>query len=179
VKLKDSCRSPLAKHPSLPPNAQSQAVSCEEYKLGHETTTDAPRRTLLYVEDNPANLKLIEDLIALFPDVEMLAAVNGTLGNQLARAAQPQVILMHINRPGISGVKTLKIPRQDANTAHIPVIALSADAIPREISKTAGTGFFRHLTKPIKIKEFMDTLNAALIFAEQRLPGALNTRQRP
>jgi hypothetical protein len=48
-------------------------VSCEEYKLGHETTTDAPRRTLLYVEDNPANLKLIEGLIAVFPDVEMLA----------------------------------------------------------------------------------------------------------
>jgi CheY-like chemotaxis protein len=173
VKLKDSCKSPLAKnHPNLPPNAESKAASGDGFNHGHETTTDAPRRTLLYVEDNPANLKLIEDLIALFPEVEMIAAVNGTLGIQIARATQPQVILMHINRPGISGVKTLTILREDPKTAHIPVIALSANVIPREISKSSGTGFFRHLTKPVKINEFIDTLNAALKFAEPRMPEA-------
>jgi CheY-like chemotaxis protein len=161
----------------LPPEIQGQAVARDEHMPGRHPTAGTPRHTLLYVEDNPANLKMVEELVALFPDVEMLVAVNGTLGIQLARAAQPQVILMHINRPGIGGIKALKILRRDANTAHIPVIALSANTMPREIAKSAEAGFFRHLTKPIKIREFLDTLSEALRFAEKRLPSAQNARQ--
>jgi PAS domain S-box-containing protein len=132
-----------------------------------EAPTDAPRRTLLYVEDNPANLELVEELIGRFPDMGLRTAVNGTLGIELARATLPQVILMDINLPGISGIKALKILRDDPATAHIPVIALSANAMPRDIEKGLEAGFFRYLTKPIKIKDFMDTLNAALDFAEK------------
>jgi CheY-like chemotaxis protein len=95
-----------------------------------------------------------------------VTAVNGTLGIELARANQPQVILMDINLPGISGIKALKILRDDPATAHIPVIALSANAMPRDIEKGLEAGFFRYLTKPIKIKETMETLNEALEFAE-------------
>jgi hypothetical protein len=73
----------------------------------------APRRTLLYVEDNPANMKLVEQLIARCPDMRLVTAVNGTLGIELARATQPQVILMDINLPGISGIEALKILRED------------------------------------------------------------------
>jgi PAS domain S-box-containing protein len=148
-------------------------------KVRREAPAGAVRRTLLYVEDNPANLKLVEELIALFPDIELLAAVNGTLGIELARAAQPQVILMDINLPGISGIKTLKIMREDAKTAHIPVIALSANAVPGNIAESLGAGFFRYLTKPIKIKDLIDTLDAALEFADKRFPGAQNARQMP
>jgi signal transduction histidine kinase/AmiR/NasT family two-component response regulator len=126
----------------------------------------APLRTLLYVEDNPANMELVEQLIARCPDIRMMTAVNGTLGIEIARATQPQVILMDINLPGISGIKALKILRADPATAHIPVIALSANAMPRDITKGLEAGFFRYLTKPIKIKEFMDTLDAALEIAE-------------
>jgi hypothetical protein len=68
----------------------------------------APLRTLLYVEDNPANMELVEQLIARCPDIRLLTAVNGTLGIELARTAQPTVILMDINLPGISGIKALK-----------------------------------------------------------------------
>jgi CheY-like chemotaxis protein/anti-sigma regulatory factor (Ser/Thr protein kinase) len=128
----------------------------------------APQRTLLYVEDNPANMKLVEKLIARCPDIRLLTAVNGTLGIELARATQPQVILMDVNLPGISGIEALKILREDPVTAHIPVMALSANAMPRDIAKGLELGFFRYLTKPIKVKEFMDTLNAALEFAEKR-----------
>ena len=128
---------------------------------------DAPLRTLLYVEDNPANMQLVEQLIARCPDLRLVTAVNGTLGIELARATQPQVILMDINLPGISGIKALKILREDPATAHIPVIALSANAMPRDIAKGLEAGFFRYLTKPIKIKEFMDTLNAALEHAQK------------
>jgi PAS domain S-box-containing protein len=126
----------------------------------------APQRTLLYVEDNPANMELVEQLIARRPDIRLLTAVNGTLGIEVARATRPQVILMDINLPGISGIEALKILREDPATAHIPVVALSANAMPRDIAKAMAAGFFRYLTKPIKVKEFMDTLNAALEFAE-------------
>ncbi|HTB20883.1 MAG TPA: PAS domain S-box protein, partial [Bryobacteraceae bacterium] len=126
----------------------------------------APLRTLLYVEDNPANLKLVEQLIARRPDMRLLVAGDGDLGIQLARAHQPEVILMDINLPGISGIEALKILREDGATAHIPVVALSANAMPRDIEKGLLAGFFRYLTKPIKVPEFMNTLDEALKFAE-------------
>jgi PAS domain S-box-containing protein len=127
----------------------------------------APLRTLLYVEDNPANLMLIEQLVARRPDMRLLSARDGDLGIQLARANQPEVILMDINLPGISGIEALKILREDPATAHIPVVALSANAMPRDIEKGLEAGFFRYLTKPIKVNEFMHTLDAALEFARQ------------
>jgi CheY-like chemotaxis protein len=129
----------------------------------------APLRTLLYVEDNPANLKLIEQLIARRPDMRLLTATDGNLGIQLARAHQPEVILMDINLPGISGLEALKILHEDPVTAHIPVVALSANAMPRDVEKGLQAGFFRYLTKPIRVDEFMDTLDVALKFAGQEV----------
>ena len=126
------------------------------------------RQTLLYVEDNPANMKLVEQLIARFPNLRLLTAVNGTLGINLARSTQPKVILMDINLPGISGIEALKVLREDPATAHIPVIALSANAMPRDIKRGLELGFFRYITKPIKVKEFMDTLNLALEYAVEK-----------
>jgi PAS domain S-box-containing protein len=122
----------------------------------------APLRTLLYVEDNPANLKLVEQLIARRPTMRLLSAVDGNIGIQLARANQPEVILMDINLPGISGIEALKILRADPATAHIPVVALSANAMPRDIEKGLEAGFVSYLTKPIKVKEFMEALDTAL-----------------
>jgi CheY-like chemotaxis protein len=136
---------------------------------GPPVLTGARPRTLLYVEDNPANMKLVEQLIARRPDMRLLTAVNGTLGIEVARTTQPTVILMDINLPGISGVEALKVLRVDPATAHIPVVALSANAMPRDIQMGLDAGFFRYLTKPIKVKEFMDTLNTALRFAEEEL----------
>ena len=126
-----------------------------------------PLRTLLYVEDNPANLKLIEQLIARRKDMRLLTARDGDLGIQLARDNQPEVILMDINLPGISGIEALRILRADPATAHIPIVALSANAMPRDIEKGLQAGFFRYLTKPIKVDEFMQTLDEVLEFARQ------------
>jgi PAS domain S-box-containing protein len=127
----------------------------------------AALRTLLYVEDNPANLKLIEQLIARRPDMRLLSATDGNRGIQLARANQPEVILMDINLPGISGIEALRILRDDPATARIPVVALSANAMPRDIEKGLQAGFFRYLTKPIRVNEFMQTLDAVMEFARQ------------
>ncbi len=133
-----------------------------EAALAHAET--APR-TLLYVEDNPANLSLVEQLIARRADLRLLTAIDGHLGIQLARTYQPDVILMDINLPGISGYGCLKILQEDPATKHIPVLALSANAVPRDIEKGIEAGFFRYLTKPIKVQEFMDALDLALHFA--------------
>jgi signal transduction histidine kinase/ActR/RegA family two-component response regulator len=126
---------------------------------------DAGLRTLLYVEDNPANLSLVEQLVARCSDMRLLSAQDGVLGVQIARDSLPDVILMDINLRGLSGLDALKLLRDDPLTAHIPVVALSANAMPHDIKKGLEAGFFRYLTKPINVNEFMDTLNVALEFA--------------
>ena len=131
-----------------------------------QVQADVQLSTLLYIEDNPANLMLVEDLIARRPDIRLLSARDGNRGIEIARASRPDIILMDINLPGISGIQALKILRADPATAHIPVVALSANAIPRDIEKGLAAGFFRYLTKPIKVNEFMDTLDVALKFAK-------------
>jgi CheY-like chemotaxis protein len=115
---------------------------------------------------------LIEDLIARRPDIRLLSARDGHRGIEIARASRPDVILMDINLPGISGIEALRILAEDPTTAHIPVIALSANAIPRDIEKGLEAGFFRYLTKPIKINEFMETLDVAMKFAKAQLARA-------
>jgi signal transduction histidine kinase/ActR/RegA family two-component response regulator len=125
-------------------------------------------RTLLYIEDNPANMMLVEDLVARRPDIRLLSAADGNHGVEIARASLPDVILMDINLPGISGIQALKLLRADPATAHIPVVALSANAMPRDIAKGLEAGFLRYLTKPIKIGEFMDALDLALASAKPR-----------
>ncbi len=130
-------------------------------------------RTLLYVEDNRANLQLVEQLVARRPDMRLLSAGDGMQGIALARTYLPKVILMDINLPGISGLQALKILREDPVTRHIPVLALSANAMPRDIERGLEVGFFRYLTKPIRITEFMEALDLALEFAETELEGAV------
>jgi len=124
--------------------------------------------TLLYVEDNPANLKLIEQLIARRADMRLLTAGDATLGIDTARTAHPDVILMDINLPGISGLEALRLLRRDPLTSHIPVIALSANAMPRDVERGLDAGFFRYLTKPVRIPEFLAALGEALDVAALR-----------
>ena len=134
--------------------------------LQAQVPTNPLAHTLLYVEDNPANLMLVQDLIERRSDIRLLSARDGISGITMAKALQPDVILMDINLPGISGIQAVQILCADPLTAHIPVVALSANAIPRDIEKGMEAGFFRYLTKPIKINEFMDTLDLALRFSK-------------
>ncbi|WP_410482717.1 PAS domain S-box protein [Undibacterium sp. Jales W-56] len=127
----------------------------------------AAQRTLLYVEDNPANLALVAQLVARRSDLKLLSAIDAHLGIRLARAYLPDVILMDINLPGLSGFGALKILHDDPLTSHIPIMALSANAVPRDIERGLEAGFFRYLTKPIKVNEFMDALDVALHFAAE------------
>lgn len=126
----------------------------------------APLRTLLYIEDNPANLRLVENLVARRSDLRLLSAMDGKEGIELARASLPDIVLMDINLPGINGIQAMKILRADPATAHIPVIALSANAMPLNIQKSLESGFFYYITKPIKVNEFMEVLDGALKFTQ-------------
>jgi PAS domain S-box-containing protein len=128
----------------------------------------ARMQTLLYVEDNPDNLILVEQIVARRPDIRLLSAADGLRGTELARAAQPDVILMDINLPGISGIDALKILAKDPATAHIPVVAISANAILGDIKQGLQDGFFHYLTKPIQVTEFLETLDLALAFAQTK-----------
>jgi signal transduction histidine kinase/AmiR/NasT family two-component response regulator len=134
----------------------------------------ASTHTLLYVEDNPANLMLVEDLVARRPDIRLLTARDGMRGIDIALESHPDVILMDINLPGISGVEALRLLAADHRTACIPVIALSANAGPRDIAKGLEAGFFRYLTKPIKVTVFMNTLDEAMKAASiERQPASV------
>ena len=148
--------------PPQPASVAADPVAAAPPRAHH----DAPLHTLLCVEDNPANLMLVNKLLERRPDIRLLSARDGHEGIEMARAAQPDVILMDINLPGINGVQAMKTLADDATTAHIPVIALSANAMPRDVEKGLDAGFFRYLTKPIKVGEFMSTLDEAFALAK-------------
>lgn len=131
-----------------------------------EVPAGTPVHTLLYIEDNPANLELVEQIVARRTDMRLLGAADASLGIEFARAYQPEVILMDINLPGISGVEAMKILRADPATAHIPIVALSANAVPRDVQKGLEAGFFSYITKPIKVGQLLDALDAALEFSK-------------
>ncbi len=142
------------------------AHSAHPVQADFDVPDGTPLHTLLYVEDNPANLELVELLLARRKDLRLLTAAEGNLGIEFARSYQPEVILMDINLPGISGIEAMKILRADPLTAHIPIIALSANAVPRDIAKGLEAGFFNYITKPIKVSEFMAALDVAVAFSQ-------------
>jgi len=124
-------------------------------------------RTLLYVEDNQANMTLVEKIIKRHPSIRLLTAFDGNTGIELAHETLPDVILLDINLPGMNGFEVLKRLRENPVTAHIPALAISANAMLSDIQKGKEAGFLRYLTKPIKVFEFMDALNAALELSER------------
>ena len=127
--------------------------------------TDAKPATLLYVEDNPANMTLIEHILQEHTRMKMLGAHYGQLGITLARTHLPDMILMDIDLPDISGIDALKILSRDPATRHIPVMALSANAMPHDIERGLEAGFFRYLTKPVRINELLNALDDALRYS--------------
>ncbi|HBA73716.1 MAG TPA: hybrid sensor histidine kinase/response regulator, partial [Geobacter sp.] len=151
----------LSTEPQLDDDAV-EALAPYHAHIPHGTTP----RTLLYVEDNLANMQLVEQLIERRPDLRLLSAGDAILGIALARTRQPEVILMDINLPGMSGIQALEILRDDPLTAHIPVLAISANAMPHDIRKGLEAGFLRYITKPIDVNEFMEALDMALEHAE-------------
>jgi signal transduction histidine kinase/ActR/RegA family two-component response regulator len=122
---------------------------------------DAPR-TILYIEDNPANLRLVQEILSFRTDLRLLSAPDGHAGLALAHMERPAIILLDLNLPGMSGFEVLAQLRRDPNTAHIPVLALTANAMPRDIERGLSAGFNRYLTKPIDIEQFNEAIDGVL-----------------
>jgi PAS domain S-box-containing protein len=120
------------------------------------------RRLVLYVEDNPANVTFMKDLVSAFENIELLTAPTAEMGVELARGHQPEVILMDINLPGMSGLDALRALRDLPETREIPVIALTAAASERDKQRGIQAGFYRYITKPVKVDELLLALEELL-----------------
>ena len=127
--------------------------------------------TVLCVEDNPASLRLVEEVLRSRAHIRLLSAPDGRLGIELARAHLPQVILMDNNMPFLTGREAQAILRRDPLTANIPVIALTANAMPDAITQGLAAGFFRYLTKPIDVTELLEAVDSALEFSKAQAPN--------
>ena len=124
--------------------------------------TDANEATLLHVEDNPANRALVARVLERRPHISILAADSAEKGIELARTRDPDLIIMDINLPGIDGFQALELLRSYPDTRHIPIIALSANAMPSDVRRGLEAGFLQYLTKPIDVKEFLRTIDLFL-----------------
>ncbi|NIA55527.1 response regulator [Massilia sp. TW-1] len=118
--------------------------------------------TVLYIEDNPANLKLVQEIVRFRPDLRLVCAPDGHFGLSLARSQLPDVILMDLNLPGLSGFEVLAQLRREPDTARIPAIAVSANAMRADIDRALAAGFARYLTKPIDIGQFNEAIDGVL-----------------
>jgi len=124
------------------------------------------KRRILYVENNPANLALVAQVLARRPNIQLLSATTGNRALELAHQSHPDMILMDINLPGISGLETLRRLRLDPSTAATPVMAISANAMPQAIETGLAAGFCCYLTQPIDIRELMESIDQTLEKAE-------------
>lgn len=147
---------------TAPRTSAVQERAQEDAAAAPPAPEESEPRLMLYVEDNPANLRLVEEIVSFRRDLRLLAAPDGHLGLQLARAHRPEIILMDLNLPGMSGFEVLRQLRADPATADTPVIALTANAMPRDVERGLAAGFHRYLTKPIDIDKFTEAINSTL-----------------
>jgi len=124
---------------------------------------DMHEHTILYIEDNPNNLLLVQEAINFLPGITMLSADEPELGLELAMGHNPDLILLDINLPGMDGFEVLKRLQQDKSTCHTPVIAVSANAMFDDIEKGLDAGFNEYITKPFNIELLLDTVKKTLL----------------
>lgn len=125
---------------------------------------------VLYVEDNPANLMLVARIFSGHPHIRLLSAPDATRGIEMARAHRPHLILMDINLPDMSGFEAFGQLQTIEEVKHIPVIAVSANAMPSDLKQGEALGFKTYITKPINVPSFMENIQQVLGLAEEHSP---------
>jgi CheY-like chemotaxis protein len=125
---------------------------------------------VLYIEDNLSNLQLVERLLSRRPGVTLISAMRPQLGLDLAGEHHPDLILLDLDLPDMSGQEVLRRLRADSDTANVPIVILSADARPALIARLLEVGARAFLTKPLDIKELLALLDA--VTAEQHQADA-------
>jgi CheY-like chemotaxis protein len=123
---------------------------------------EGPPATLLYVEDNLANLTLVESLLSSRPEITLLSAMQGRMGLDLAWEHAPDLILLDLHLPDMSGGEVLRRLRADPRTRDTPVVVISADATPGQVERLRAAGAHEYMTKPLDLDRFMETVDRAL-----------------
>jgi len=123
---------------------------------------------VLYIEDNVSNLRVVEAMLRHYPSLKLISANNGSFGLEAAKEYRPDVILLDINLPDMNGYDVLKILRQNSATGNIPVIALSADAMPIDVERGLAAGFDDYLTKPVDAEKLFEVLATHSLATKQR-----------
>jgi PAS domain S-box-containing protein len=119
--------------------------------------------TVVYIEDNPSNIAFMRELIGDLASIELMTAPTAEIGLELVRTHRPELVLMDINLPGMNGFDAAKKLAEWPETKGIPVVALTAAALPTDRGRAKEVGFYRYLTKPIKIDELTAVLEELLL----------------
>jgi PAS domain S-box-containing protein len=147
------------------PNPVDEDRLASAYSEG-EQSASIGSGTILHIEDNPANARLVHQALAGQPDVRLMLAMQGSAGLDLARAHRPDLILLDLHLPDMGGTAVLKALQADADTSDIPVVVMSADATPSQIRALLATGARAYLTKPLDVREFLAVVGEHLNRAE-------------
>jgi CheY-like chemotaxis protein len=149
--------------PSYRPATGEQTVAeSPQVPIPASLAAEGPRHKIVYVEDNPSNIAFMRELMDDLPKIELITAPNAELGIELIRAHLPSVVIMDVNLPGMSGFEAVQRLRGWPETRDIPVIGLSAAALPRDTARAKEIGFYRYLTKPVKVDQLTAVLEELL-----------------
>jgi CheY-like chemotaxis protein len=119
-------------------------------------------KTVLLIEDNISNFKLVQTLLAGRPYINILAAMQGQLGLEMAETQLPDLVLLDLHLPDMPGQDVLRRLLDNPQTSHIPIIVVSADATPSQIERLLAAGASAYLTKPLDVKEFLRLIDTQL-----------------
>jgi len=126
------------------------------------TSGEGPRYSVVYIEDNPSNIAFMHDLMEELERVSLISVPNAEVGIALVRERRPDVVIMDINLPGMSGYEATRKLKEWPETKDIPVIALTAAAMTGDRQRFSDAGFYRYLTKPLRVDELVKTLEQLL-----------------
>jgi CheY-like chemotaxis protein/anti-sigma regulatory factor (Ser/Thr protein kinase) len=143
--------------------AAPDAHAAADAKLTSPAIAADPRRhEIVYIEDNPSNIAFMRELMEDLPNIDLVTAPTAEIGLELVRTHVPALVIMDINLPGMSGFEAAKQLAAWPETEHIPIIALTAAALGRDLTRGVEVGFVRYLTKPVKVDELTAALEEIL-----------------
>jgi len=152
---------PLSQTKAASPPAETPSTDVKPNEEEDDFGLNTSAKNILYIEDNPSNMEFMRELFRLLPQLSMQEAQTAEIGFELIKKDVPDVIFMDINLPGMNGIEALASLRSQDETKDIPVIALSANAMPNDVKKGEEAGFNAYITKPVELGRVVDAINAA------------------
>ncbi len=169
------------KLPLMPDNSKGSPPKPKGKRArnGQIPATTLPR-TVLYIEDNLSNLRLVERILARRPEVKLISAMQGSLALDLARQHHPDLILLDLHLPDIQGDEIMRQLRADPATTPIPIVMISADATPEQIDRLRRSGADDYLTKPIDLNKFLSLVDSTPpLISQHSFPSQDNEKAVP